>query len=626
MQSKEDEILQKRCFACRQYLSNPVDENHIKNCLTNVSLQNQIECKGCYCLVEVVKLFKHLNHKTVKCKATFTVAEINAIEKMCNHENKDNQQHAVSKEEESGKLQNPALTKCKICHIEFERILGHIEKDKKCKAGYGEEELMNLKEKAKVERQQYKNDWKRQKSTSKKERQKCEVCNKAFLSLKQHLKKTPECQKRYSKEQLSLLNKGIEEKLKKKKKDYNAEYHKSHNLDEEMKKEKSFNDKLRYEFYERPCLDLKKVRSVLASKVTWKRDQCLELRDSIWRLFNDSKIKNSHIFEDTNPVFESIETISKELKDELKTEIDSLDGKRVGFGSGNMPNNKLCYDFAESFNTYLTDKFQSMQKCFKNFMEHFDAVPDADKEAKSVQIMFKKEWKHFNDSSKDMKELFLQKYNKAKSQHEERLKLWKLVQGTAKNNQNPMKIFKKLLDVLIPEVKNCLEEFSSWIPNYKLIIEEYKQKEGVTKEKDVLSFYKKSFEETLKNCNQDVHEFVERMVNVEVCEYDTKYQTGSIIKKYQDLVYNSKNEMEKYEELLRYDLYHLLQELKSEFNHEPLFTNKEIKLKFGLDPLLDYVGNGEEKYQRQDESKDMMHDRLLMETNQYLLEWLSNVQ
>ena len=145
MQSKEDEILQKRCFACRRYLSNAVDEHHLKNCLANVSLQKKIECKGCYCLVEVVKLFKHLNHKTVKCKASFTKAEIIAVEKLCNSRSKKDLQDNLPKNQETD-VQPTALTECKVCHQNFARILAHIEQSRKCKNGYGEDELEKLKE------------------------------------------------------------------------------------------------------------------------------------------------------------------------------------------------------------------------------------------------------------------------------------------------------------------------------------------------------------------------------------------------------------------------------------------------------------------------------------------------
>ena len=84
--------------------------------------------------------------------------------------------------------------------------------------------------------------------------------------------------------------------------------------------------------------------------------------------------------------------------------------------------------------------------------------------------------------------------------------------------------------------------------------------------------------------------------------------------------------MEKCEDLSRYDLYHLLVMLKSKFDHNPSFTKKEIELKFGLDPDLDCLGKGKEKYLRGDQDKKMLHKRLHKETYEYLMEWFENLK
>ena len=51
-----------------------------------------------------------------------------------------------------------------------------------------------LREDAKLDRQNYINQFKRQKTTAKRETLTCEACKKAFANLKQHLNKTPDCQ------------------------------------------------------------------------------------------------------------------------------------------------------------------------------------------------------------------------------------------------------------------------------------------------------------------------------------------------------------------------------------------------------------------------------------------------
>ena len=624
MQSKEDEILQKRCFACRHYLSKPIDEEHLKNCLPNVSLQRPIECKGCYCLVDIAKLYKHLSHKTVKCKASFTEAETDAIEKLCNPQNKQAQQDVTPEKQESGTDQKADLTECKVCHKQFQRILGHIGLNRKCKAGYGEEELKKMRDAAKAEREKYLHEWKKQKSISAKQRQKCEVCERTFLSLKQHLNKYPDCQNNYSNMQLSSIDKESEERLKKNKKTYNAEYYWSNPPGESVKKERSFNSQLRYELYrQKPGIKINRLKSILSNKIRWKTEDCLKLKGYMLTSLQVLNIdKDRVIFDDVDSVFEDIEATSRRLTADLNARITILNFTNLK-GSDSMPNDVLCADVMESFNDYVDETFKLARKFLTNVLQALHTMHEDQME--NILSMLYKEWKSYSDSSKDIEEKYDKKYKEAKAEHFERFNLWKLVQGTAKHN--PMKVFTKFRNAWLPQVKSCLEVYSSWIPKYKLKIEKYRMLKGITKEKEeTLSYHEKCFEKTLKNCQEDLEDFTARMNKVQVSDYDTKYHTGSIIKKYKDLLYNSKKEMEKYEDLLRYDLYHLLEMLKSEFNHVPSFTNKEIELGFGVDPDLDYLGKGEAKYLRGDQTKEKLHRRLQNETIECLIKWLTTVK
>ena len=620
MQSKEDEILQKRCFACRQYLPNPVNDDHLKSCLTNVSLQKQIECKGCYCLVEVVKLFKHLNHKTVKCKASYTEAEIIAVEKLCNPKSKEDLQDDLPKNQEKDEIQPPALTECKGCHKQFSRILGHIGQNKKCKNSYGEEDLKQLKEDAKSERQKYKNVWKRQKSTSEKEYKMCEVCKETFLNLKQHLNRTPDCQNKYDKEQLSCLNKEIEEQSKKRKRTNNAEYQKNHPPDEEKKEEKAFDDKLRYKLFERTGIEVKRLKNVLTNKVALKNKQYHCLKATVLTSLQLKIDKDQPVFKKINTALENVEAIQQGLMETIDQAITYLEEGRRKPGSRSMPNNEACIDVMEPLNDYVTGKFKIIQQFLNNISEYLESVSN-------IQVIIPIETVHefqknFKESHIRITGQYLQKFCDAKEKHTKRLKLWNLVQQ--KSNQD---IFKKFQDTMLTQVKCNLENYSSWIPKYKLKIEEYRMEEGLSKDKkDNLAYYENSFQKSFEKTKEEIEEFLARSYKVQVSNYETKNKTESVFKKYNDLVWKSKLQMEKCEDLSRYDLYHLLVMLKSEFGHKPSFTKKEIELKFGLDPDLDCLGKGKEKYLRGDQNKAMLHERLHRETYEYLMEWFENLK
>ena len=220
-QSNEDKVLKKICFVCGQYLyKSQVDEEHLKKCLMNISIQKEIQCKSCYFVIRIANLFGHLKHKTVQCKSSYSSAEVCALYSI---NEKEKEMKASDKETSvQTKNTNQRLKKCKVCHQEFERLVMHITQNKNCKSGYKEEEVEKLRREAEVERRKYKTAWKNSipQNEEKSEDQQCLQCQKQFKSLKQHLRQNEECQSRYTKEQISELNKKLDQHSKESKKMY----------------------------------------------------------------------------------------------------------------------------------------------------------------------------------------------------------------------------------------------------------------------------------------------------------------------------------------------------------------------------------------------------------------------
>ena len=93
-------------------------------------------------------------------------------------------------------------------------------------------------------------------------------------------------------------------------------------------------------------------------------------------------------------------------------------------------------------------------------------------------------------------------------------------------------------------------------------------------------------------------------------------------KKFDDLINTSYVLMERFEDLLRLELFRTI-EVLSEIGYVPSFTAEEERLKFGLHPFHDFIGEGE-GYQRSEEYKrrELGNRRIDKATKKYLKDFL----
>ena len=622
MQSKDDEILQKRCFSCRQYLQCPVSGEHLDECLSNIPLQKMIECKGCYCLIEVGKLHKHLNHKTVKCKASFTRSEVERIEKFCNVATKNKQQHSSTENQEPSKkstTQNNKTKKCKVCHGDFERLIAHVKSNEKCEAGYGKSGLEKLHEEAELERRNYKTMWRQKKSSVKfqeAEERQCKNCNCKFKNLKQHLRQNQVCRTSYSEEQLKELEDIGKAQSIEKKKVYNAKYRESHPPQDmkRMKKEKSFENKFHYELYERKChgVDVTQLKSVFYSQLKWKISEFQKLKETTLLKLNEFAGKNHQEnhqeFESGTAMVDKIEQTLKNLKDEMGDAISFLQKAPNGIYHGSS-NVGACKDIVKYFNEYLGDTYKLCERVLGEFLENLKWSSN------SIPFIAQfSEW--FQSSAKEISDKYSTNFEKAKDDQKERLARYKLEERRA----DAFSVHIKLRRIWLPQVKSNLETYSTWIPKYKAKIEEYR-KQCLTKEDRIsLSDLEKSIDETFKKyCQEEVEELLSKYSLSQVMTINN----GNIEFELFYLLFECKLTMEKCEVMLRHELCHANEVLQN-FGSIPSLSEDEIKLKFGSNPDYDFVCEGEGKILRLDETKEMLHNRMKKDTDTYLQNWLNS--
>lgn len=614
MQS-DDATLQRICFACGQYLPNPVDEEHLKNCRGRSSKKSN-QCKSCLCLVDINKLYRHLNHKTVKCRASFTTAEINALSKLCSESITTKEQNTKTEVQD-----DTILRRCEVCHIKFERLYAHVTKDKDCKAGYGIEGMNKLKKQAELERKKSKNEWKRNQAKSKKSHdidQKCDICLQEFKNLKHHLNQTPECRNKYKAENL----KAMDEKSKQKRKSYLAQYYKCHKPDEEKKKELSFDNQLKHELYNDRIVTIRinRLAAILNSKLKWQSDQLLKLKQTVTLSLIEFVNDNSESFQFLQSFLDEIEARTKCLKDEWKVAVTFLNEcKETKWWS--MPNTKECRKVVNFFNIYSTEVFKLGKTNLKTICEYLDDVTEV---GQQISTDMSNKYRQFQESSNHLAKQYSKDFDEVKFQHDKRQSIWDLVRKIGAYKQ--MDVINKLKKIWVPQVEKNFETFSMWIPSYKVKIEEYKKQENCTKNgKETLSYLVNRINTNYNELKEDIKSFIARLDTIKVNWTCEQLHVAPTFNALDDIVFNSKMLMEKCEDLLRFELFYTNKDLQ-DFGHVPSYTNEETNLKFGVHPDCDYVGAGEEKILKSNENRESKCNRIQNETYNCLIEYLKTNQ
>ena len=521
---------------------------------------------------------------------------------------------AARKKEETSKstASNEKLKRCKVCNNEFERLLKHITMTK-CVSDYGEDELEILRKEGEAERKKYKTAWKHSKIESQETKgQKCEHCQKQFNSLKQHLRQKKECQKHYSKKQILELNRQSEEN----RKAYKADYYEHHAPTKEQKRETRYNRQLNYQLYYTD-ISVNRLSSIFTNKLRWKSKESLKYQEKITRMFYNSKdsedLPTNSLFK---PLFDIITAKNGQLKDEMNAVIEFFEKLK----DPSMRNTEACQDGTKSFNTYATGIFKLGDEILETIFDAVNHKTYANEETLIKMIEDQKQ--KFVVASATLMKQHEQDLEKVKLQHEDRLTLWRLVKRTA--DHNPMAIFNKLKEIWFAKVQDTLDTYSTWIPKYKAKIEEFRKQKGIIrKNEEILTNLQRNINETFSECNEKVKDFKSRINLIKVAEFDTRAYVAPTIEKFVDVVYNSKILMERNEVLLRLELYFANEEL-NQFGYVASYSEEENKLKFGLDPDFDYIGNGVDKYQRFEEYEDKRHlrKRLQRETDEFLKKWL----
>ena len=612
MQTEEDEIMQKKCFSCQKFIPYSINKDHLEKCLKNISLQKRIECKGCYCLVDMEKLFKHLDHKTVRCKETYTSAEFDAIDTICNGRNK-----YPDKDADTGKPKSEndvsKLRRCKVCHHEFTKLLQHIRWNKDCKAGYEESDLMKLKTEIDLERKEYIEKWKLSKdldSESKRE-QICQGCKKPFKRLKTHLNTTPTCQNKYSEEQLNVQLGKIDAKIKEDFKQYHANWYQSHKPSEDDKKAKSYNDKLRYELYGRHQNGVKvsMLECIFGNKMRWKANQYQKKMQSLLTNVKD---------EDTQ-VFEAVDAICQEIQKTLKFLIKEKE-KAIAFLKTvpnahwrDQSNTDACEDIVKCFNAYIDQIHILIETSLKDVQECLTKMMSLPRAQTFISFPAVDLMKKFQSSKDKAISEYTELYAKANSNQEERMEIWKLEQRRA----DPYEAFFKLRRIWIPKVKSTFEAYSAWVPMYQEKITEYTNKGFSKRKQNKLLDLQKSIQSTFNSCQRSVEEVLQEF------KKPPSVNNSNIIFELGHLMISCMNEMEGCEVILRMELHYSNEELK-EFGFIPTYEEEQVKLKFGMDPELDLIGEGEEMIMRQEENQKMCFQRIENDTEQCLQDWLKS--
>ena len=618
MESEEDKILQKICFACSQYLYEcEVGETHIKTCITNMSSKRDIQCKSCYCLIKIGNLYRHLNHKTVKCRSSYTTAEINALDKISKEFSAKSDQSQKMKEQFPN--EHSKLRKCNVCKSKFANLLLHVTKNEHCNAGYGENGLKMLKEAAAADRRRYKTEWKQNQSSSEKmqdDNQTCGICNLDFKNIKHHLNQSPDCKKRYKEEELHALIKKIDKKIKESKLAYNDEYYKSH------KKEKSYDSKLNYELFNKRSseININHLESILTNKLKWKSSQCLNLKDPIITCLKDLQDdQNQEITKSMKSLVEDIQSAFESLKGDIIMAMTFLKESKGRFINDFMPNYEECQAIVKHLNVYISQIFELGHPILENVLENFKSSSEFDQEneLKLIDHLRVK----FQKSSKVFAEQYLQKFEFAKSDYGEKLSIWKLIKRS--RDLDIAAVYNDLKKIQFNEVQKCLDTYSVWIPKYEMMIKDYSKAKGLsTREREEILDLEKNINGSLNECKEDIELF--KLVFKDNKVDANMNDIGKAYKEFNHLVNWSNVLLERFEVLLRLELFRAI-EVLSEFGHESSFTEEEKMLKFGLDPFQDSIGE-DEPYLRQDEERELEKRRIDKTSKKYLKDFLERMK
>ena len=199
-----------------------------------------IKCKSCNVNFTPSTILKHINHPRNSCQIAYTSEEINQFKEKTIKWKRANQKKSYDPaKRRNNHLRRKLSTKCRVCNrgVSKTTALKHLNESKNCKKHYTEEELSVIEEFTnepksieikKYQRKSYdpakrrKNHLRRQLSTN------CRFCYKVVskTTALKHLNDSKICKKRYTEEELSVVEEFTNESKSIEIKKYEIDYNK----------------------------------------------------------------------------------------------------------------------------------------------------------------------------------------------------------------------------------------------------------------------------------------------------------------------------------------------------------------------------------------------------------------
>ena len=492
--------------------------------------------------------------------------------------------------EDSDQEIDDQMNNCKVCMKPFNKLLAHLRFQEVCRNGYAEMELEELKQKQASKRKVYKAKSKHDKELKKKPEDtskldKCKVCQRSFKNINGHFRFNPDHKERYSEAELSKINLKFEQN----KKDYFSNYHKSHPADWQMKKVKTFDNKLDYalnrSYYGTSYSD---IDYIFTGMLIFKRNGLKSLQAEVVTLLNELVGETHELHPTIMSLYDKVDETSKSFDDIKKSAMSYLKSKNMRISDSALT------DLARNLQQFMRDTF-SLAKNQLNFAADKLKTPTEDHYNELVSIV-KIKTEDFANEVRKLKGDYLEKFLEV--QVFDKLYKIKGIQGD---------ILVKMKNYLQMKFKSHLDSYSAWIPKYQKVLDEHYDDSN-----EILSLmqtcegcieYCKNYSEELKDmCDQSyIREGYEKSLLIEVRLLASIYFSNK----------------EATEVLLRIDRNDLDKHLKL-YGYNAEYTDSEVCLGFGKDPNYDVIKYDDINYLRKDETQIQLGRRIELELLTFL--------